>query len=57
MKLFLVFSKIKIEDSDNYHDLASIVSISKCYSTIEPFIRAQHSIHVQKIGHHYRAFR
>ncbi|CAF3390346.1 unnamed protein product [Rotaria sp. Silwood1] len=49
--------KIKIENSYDYHDLRSIISMSKCYSTIEPYINGQCDIYIQKIGNIYKAFR
>ncbi|CAF1464325.1 unnamed protein product [Rotaria magnacalcarata] len=48
--------KIKIKDSDDYHDLTSLISISKCYSTIEPYIHGQYDVYIQKIGNNYKAF-
>ncbi|CAF0828289.1 unnamed protein product [Rotaria sp. Silwood1] len=48
--------KIKIENSYDYHDLRSIISMSKCYSTIEPYINGQCDIYIQKIGNIYKAF-
>jgi hypothetical protein len=55
-QMIILFSKIKVCNSYDYHDLTSLIAISKCYSTIEPYIDGQCTVYVRKIGHNYKAF-
>ncbi|XP_065323936.1 synapsin-3-like [Gordionus sp. m RMFG-2023] len=48
--------KIKIDNHYDFQDITSIIAVSECYSTIEPYIESKYDIHVQKIGQHYKAF-
>jgi uncharacterized membrane protein len=50
------FSKVKIENPYDYQDLTSVVAISNCYSTVEPYIDGRCDVYIQKIGQYYKAF-
>ncbi|CAF2762943.1 unnamed protein product [Rotaria sp. Silwood2] len=53
---FFYFSKIRVENAYDYQDLTSVVAISNCYSTVEPYIDGRCDVYVQKIGQYYKAF-
>ncbi|XP_054168399.1 synapsin-like [Oppia nitens] len=48
--------KMKVENMQEFNDLASIVAITTNYCTVEPFIDAKCDIHIQKIGTNFKAF-
>ncbi|CAF3538485.1 unnamed protein product [Adineta steineri] len=48
--------KIKVENPYDFQDLTSVVAISNCYSTIEPYIDGRCDVYIQKIGQYYKAF-
>ncbi|CAF3565202.1 unnamed protein product [Rotaria sordida] len=48
--------KIRVENPYDYQDLTSVVAISNCYSTVEPYIDGRCDVYVQKIGQYYKAF-
>jgi hypothetical protein len=50
------FSKIKIDNPNNYEDLSRTIAISNCYFTTEPYINARCDVYIQKIGQNYKAF-
>ncbi|CAF4234791.1 unnamed protein product [Rotaria socialis] len=48
--------KIRVENPYDFQDLTSVVAISNCYSTIEPYIDGRCDVYIQKIGQYYKAF-
>ena len=51
------FGKMRISNDSDFEDLRSIAALQAHYVTAEPFIDWDFDIRIQKIGHHYRAFR
>ena len=48
--------KVRVQTPYEFQDLSSIVAISNCYSTTEPFIDCKCDLQIQKIGSQYKAF-
>eukprot|EP01117_Protostelium_nocturnum_P006644 TRINITY_DN2393_c1_g1_i1.p1 TRINITY_DN2393_c1_g1~~TRINITY_DN2393_c1_g1_i1.p1 ORF type:complete len:393 (-),score=128.11 TRINITY_DN2393_c1_g1_i1:153-1331(-) len=49
--------KIKLQDNEQFRDLATVVALHGDYCTSEPFIECDYGIRVQKVGEHYRAYK
>eukprot|EP01106_Pelomyxa_sp_JSP_P019336 TRINITY_DN9600_c0_g1_i1.p1 TRINITY_DN9600_c0_g1~~TRINITY_DN9600_c0_g1_i1.p1 ORF type:complete len:297 (-),score=44.86 TRINITY_DN9600_c0_g1_i1:71-961(-) len=49
--------KIRLENQDQWRDLATVLALHDDYCTGEPFIEAEYGIRVQKIGTHYRVMK
>ena len=51
------FGKMRILSDGDFEDFRSVAALQGSYITAEPFIEWDYDIRIQKIGHHYRAFR
>ena len=51
------FGKMRIATDSDFEDIRSIAALQPNYVTAEPFIDWDYDVRIQKIGHHYRAFR
>ncbi len=49
--------KICVNDSTQFMDMKTVVSLSDNYCTSEPFIKSDYGIRVQKIGSTYRVWK
>lgn len=47
---------VKVENGYDFRDITSVVSITHCYFTIEPFVESKFDLNIQKIGNNYKAF-
>ncbi len=48
---------MKVEDHHVMEDVCSILALTPCYVSAEPFIEGSYDLRIQKIGTHLRAFR
>jgi len=53
----LVWEKVKIENEDQFKDIANVLSYDTDYCTAEPYIETEYGIRVQKIGDSYRVYK
>jgi hypothetical protein len=51
------YGKMKCDNSRQFADFKSVTALHGDYVTAEPFIDWDYDMRIQKIGHHYRAFR
>lgn len=51
------YGKMKLEDSEQFEDLLSVVALDDHYLSMESFISSTHELRIQKIGEHYRVFK
>jgi len=49
-------NQVKMENQAGLQDITSVVAISGCYCTIEPYIDSKYDLYIQKIGNNYRTF-
>lgn len=51
------FGKMKVKDHHVFEDVRSVLAVSPCYATAEPFIEGSFDLRVQRIGTHTRVFK
>lgn len=51
------YGKMKIENHHSMDDYRSVLALTNCYVTAEPFIEGEYDLRIQKIGSHLRAFK
>jgi len=51
------YGKMKFEDNHQFQDFKGLVAIHNDYVSVEPYVKWDYDMRIQKIGSHYRAFK
>jgi len=51
------YGKTKIANHKDFEDIRSLVALTNCYSTCEPYKQGEYDLRVQKIGPHVRVYK